>query len=168
QADGLGPFKNKTIVHGILDRNLRKIRAKVVPNVSRETLQDEILSNVKFGSTIYTDNAVAYGDGLQRRFVHDFVNKTEAYVRGRVHTNGMENFWSLLKRSLKGTYVAVEPFHLSRYVDEQAFRFNHRKDENRLPLTDAQRFKLAVSQIVGKRLTYSELTGKSDSPHHAE
>jgi hypothetical protein len=83
---------------------------------------------VKFGSTVYTDNAVAYDNGLQRRFVHDFVNKTESYVKGRVHVNGMENFWSLLKRSLRGTYVAVEPFHLSRYVDEQVFRYNHRKD----------------------------------------
>ena len=165
RADGLGPYRNKTIVQGILDRNLRKVRATVVPNVSRETLQDEILRNVKFGSTIYTDSAVGYESGLQRRFVHDVVNKTEAYVRGRVHTNGMENFWSLLKRSLKGTYVAVEPFHLSRYVDEQVFRYNNRKEGDR-KLTNADRLAVLMAQVAGHRLTYSELTGKSDSPNH--
>src|SRR5437899_5573888 len=165
KVEGLGPYKNKTIVQGILDRNLRKVRATVVPNVTREALQEEIFRNVKFGSMIYTDNAVAYDNGLQRRFIHDFVNKTEAYVRGRVHTNGMENFWSLLKRSLKGTYVAVEPFHLSRYVDEQVFRYNHRKEGDR-KLTNADRLAMLMSQVVGHRLTYSELTGKSDSPHH--
>ncbi|MGA9355121.1 MAG: IS1595 family transposase, partial [Terriglobales bacterium] len=90
KVDGNGPYKNKTIVQGILDRNLRKVRATVVPNVTRETLQNEILKSVKFGSTIYTDNAVGYDNGLQSRFVHDVVNKTESYVRGRVHVNGME------------------------------------------------------------------------------
>jgi transposase-like protein len=161
-----GASTGKTIVQGILDRNLRKVRAKVVPNVTREVLQDEILKNVRYGSTVYTDNAVAYDHGLQRRFVHDFVNKTEAYVKGRVHVNGMENFWSLLKRSLKGTYVAVEPFHLSRYVDEQVFRYNYRKDGDR-KMTDSERFAVAMSQVLGRRLTYSDLTGKSESPHHA-
>lgn|SRR5208282_641031 len=165
KAEGKGPYKNKTIVHGVLDRDLRKVRATVVPNVGRETLQDAILRNVKFGSTVYTDNAVAYDNGLQSRFVHDVVNKTQAYVRGQVHVNGMENFWALLKRSLKGTYVAVEPFHLSRYVDEQVFRYNHRKDGDR-KLTNADRFATLMSQVGGHRLTYSDLTGKSDSPHH--
>jgi hypothetical protein len=84
----------------------------------------------------------------------------EKYVHGRVHTNGLENFWSLLKRGLGGTYVAVEPFHLSRYVDEQAFRYNNRMDDNGNKLTDAQRFKLALSGITGKRLTFKEVTGK--------
>ena len=166
EVEGKGPYKNKTIVQGILDRNLRKVRATVVPNVTRETLQNEILKNVKFGSTVYTDNAVGYDNGLQSRFVHDFVNKTEAYVKGRVHVNGMENFWSLLKRSLRGTYVAVEPFHLSRYVDEQVFRYNHRKDGHR-KLNDSDRFAAVMAQVLGHRLTYSDLTGKSDSPHHA-
>ena len=83
------------------------------------------------------------------------MNHVEAYVKGNVHTNGLENFWSLLKRGLNGTYVSVEPFHLFRYVDEQAFRYNNRKD-----MDDADRFSLAVSQITGKRLTYAELTGK--------
>lgn len=162
-----GVYGGKTIVHGALDRNLRKVRATVVPNVKRETLQDAILKNVKFGTRVYTDDAVAYMDGLQQNFVHDVVNKTEAYVRGQVHVNGMENFWSLLKRGLKGTYVCVEPFHLARYVDEQVFRFNHRKHEDNSKMTDAERFAQAMRQIVGRRLTYSDLTGKSDSPHHA-
>jgi len=165
KAEGKGPYKNKTIVQGILDRNLRQVRATVVPNVTRETLQNQILKNVKYGSTVYTDNAVAYDNGMQRRFLHDVVNKTEAYVRGQVHVNGMENFWSLLKRSLRGTYVAVEPFHLSRYVDEQVFRYNNR-NAKQTPRKDADRFKIAMSQVVGRRLTYSDLTGKSDSPHH--
>ncbi|HXJ87770.1 MAG TPA: IS1595 family transposase [Candidatus Binatia bacterium] len=156
----------KTVVQGILDRDLRKVRATVVPDVKRETLQNAILRNIKYGSTVYTDDAVGY-ERLNWHFVHDVVNKTEAYVRGRVHVNGMENFWSLLKRGLKGTYVCVEPFHLSRYVDEQAFRFNHRKREDRTKMTDGERFTQAMRLIVGRRLTYSDLTGKSDSPHHA-
>jgi transposase-like protein len=166
QEGFVGASTGKTIVQGILDRNLRKVRAQVVPNVTRETLQNAILKNVKFGSTVYTDNAVAYDNGMQRRFVHDVVNKTETYVRGQVHVNGMENFWSLLKRSLRGTYVAVEPFHLARYVDEQVFRYNHRKDGDR-KLNDADRFAAVMSQVLGRRLTYDDLTGKSESPHHA-
>lgn len=163
-----GVYGGKTVVHGALDRNLRKVRATVVPNVKRETLQAAILKNVRYGSRVYTDDAVAYMDGLQEHFVHDVVNKTEAYVRDRVHVNGMENFWSLLKRGLKGTYVCVEPFHLSRYVDEQVFRFNNRKHDDNSKVTDAERFAQAMRQIVGRRLTYADLTGKSDSPHHAE
>lgn len=156
----LGTYVGKTVVQGILDRNLRKIRAQVVPNVKRETLQNAVLKNVKYGSKVYTDNAVGY-DKLNYRFVHDFVNHAEIYVKGRVHTNGLENFWSLLKRSLKGTYVAVEPFHLFRYVDEQVFRYNNRKD-----LSDKDRFAIAMNQVNGKRLTYSELIGKdTDSLH---
>ncbi|MGA2459418.1 MAG: IS1595 family transposase [Terriglobales bacterium] len=154
-----GMFGGKTIVQGILDRDVREVRAKVVPNVKRETLQNEVLANVRYGSTVYTDDAVGY-DKLHYRFVHDVVNHAEAYVKGRVHTNGLENFWSLLKRTLRGTYVAVEPFHLDRYVDEQVFRFNNHK------VKDADRFALAMSQVAGKRLTYSELTGKdTDSLH---
>jgi transposase-like protein len=136
-----------------------------VPNVKRETLQNEILKNVKFGSAVYTDDAVGYENGLQRRFIHDFVNHTQEYVRGNVHTQGIENFWSLLKRTLRGTYVAVEPFHLSRYVDEQVFRFNNRKAGER-KIADSERFTALMSQVLGHRLTYADLTGKSDSPHH--
>ncbi len=154
-----GGAQGKTAVMGLLDRDLRKVRAKIVPNVKRETLQAEIMKEVKYGSKIYTDDAVAYND-LQSRFVHEVVNKTQSYVRGQVHVNGMENFWSLLKRGLNGTYVAVEPFHLERYIDEQIFRYNNRATKDN-PLNDSDRFDLAVRQIVGKRLTYAELTGKS-------
>jgi len=155
-----GGASGKTVVQGILDRTVRQVRAKVMPNVKRETLQSEILNQVKYGTKVYTDDAVAYEQGMQLRFVHEFVNKTEAYVRGRVHVNGMENFWSLLKRGLKGTYVAVEPFHLERYVDEQVFRFNNRKHDDGSPITASERFALALPQFANKRLTYAELTGK--------
>jgi transposase-like protein len=156
-----GIHGGKTVVQGILDRNLREVRATVVPDVKRETLQNQILKNVKYGTKVYTDDAVAYEQGMQWRFIHDVINHSEQYVKGRVHTNGLENFWSLLKRGLRGTYVAVEPFHLFRYVDEQVFRYN-----NRNGLTDAQRFALAMSQIGGKRLTYAELTGKDADALH--
>jgi len=156
-----GGAKGKTVVMGMLDRDLRQVRAKIVPNVKRDTLQGEVLSNIKYGSRVFTDEHVGY-DKLHWRFVHDVVNHMERYVDGQIHTNGIENFWSLLKRTLRGTYVAVEPYHLQRYVDEQVFRFNHRggkKKEDRI--TDAERFSKALTQIVGKRLTYAELTGKT-------
>jgi hypothetical protein len=111
------------------------------------------------GSKIYTDSAGLY-KYIPKEFTHEFVDHIKKYVDGRVHTNGMENFWSLLKRGLSGTYVAVEPFHLGRYLDEQVFRYNHREDALGNKTPDADRFSLAVSQITGKRLTYSELTGK--------
>jgi len=129
-----------------------------VPNVKRETLQMEILNGVEFGAKLYSDDAVAYNE-LASLYAHEVVNHTEQYVRGRVHTNGLENFWSLLKRGLRGTYVAVEPFHLERYVDEQVFRYNNRATKDN-PLNDSDRFVLAISQIAGKRLTYKQLTGK--------
>ena len=152
------PKSGKTAVMGIYNRESRQVRAKVVPNTKRETLQNEILSNIHHGSTIYSDQAVAY-DNLQAKYVHETVTHVDAYVRGQVHTNCLENFWSLMKRGLRGTYVAVEPFHLDAYVDEQVFRFNNRYTKDN-PLDDADRFMLAVSQISGKRLTYAELTGK--------
>jgi transposase-like protein len=150
---------NKAIVMGIRDRETRQVRAKVIPNVNRETLQDEILANVEKKSKVYTDAAQGYFNLARREFVHETVNHLEEFVRGQVHTQGIENFWSLLKRGLKGTYVAVEPFHLDAYVTEQVFRYNNRTTRDN-PLTDADRFMLAVSQIEGKRLTYAELTGK--------
>lgn len=146
-------------VMGMLDREARQVRAKVIPNVRRETLQNEILNQVEHGSTVYTDGAPVYDTLKAQKFIHETVNHVEEYVRGEVHTQGIENFWSLLKRGLRGTYVAVEPFHLDRYVAEQVFRFNNRATRDN-PLNDADRFALAVSQIVGKRLTYTELTGK--------
>jgi len=160
----IGMPSDKAIVQGVFDRQLRKVRASVVPNVRRETLQSLLLKNIKYGSAIYTDSAVGYNKLLQN-FVHEVVNHTQEYVRGQVHTNSIENFWSLLKRGLKGTYVCVEPFHLSRYVDEQVFRFNNRKDGDR-KISDAERFATAMSGLAGKRLTYSDLTGKDESPRH--
>jgi transposase-like protein len=151
-------YETKTAVIGILDRDARQVRAKVVPNVKRETLQAEILDNVKFGSRLYTDNAVVY-DNLHSRYIHEVVTHTDEYVRGQVHTNGIENFWSLLKRTLKGSYVAVEPFHLDAYVDEQVFRFNNRSTKDN-PIDDRDRFDLAMYGTVGKRLTFAEITGK--------
>jgi transposase-like protein len=151
--------RQKTPIMGMLDRESRKVRAAVVPNVKRETLQNAILEQIEQGSTVYTDAAVSYDNLAAQQYIHETVNHTEEYVRGNIHTQGIENFWSLLKRGLKGTYVAVEPFHLDRYVDEQVFRFNNRATKDN-PLTDLDRFALAVSQIAGKRLTYAELTGK--------
>jgi transposase-like protein len=146
-------------VMGMLDRDNRQVRAKVVPNVKRETLQTAILDQVEKGSTVYTDCGVGYDNLAAQEYIHETVNHVKEYVRGEIHTQGIENFWSLLKRGLRGTYVAVEPFHLDRYVDEQVFRFNNRATKDN-PLTDADRFMLALSQISGKRLTYAELTGK--------
>jgi transposase-like protein len=152
----------KAVVMGMLTRTTREVRAKVIPNVKRETLQAEILKHVGWGSVIYSDQHVGY-DGLNKleNFTHKTVNHMTEYVNGNVHTQGIENFWSLLKRSLTGTYVAVEPFHLDAYVDEQVFRYN-----NRINKDDAARFNKLVGQIVGKRLTYAELTGK-DSQRQA-
>jgi transposase-like protein len=149
----------KAIVMGMLERNTRQVRARVIPDVKRETLQDEILNRIEKKSNVYTDQYSGYRTLAEREFVHDTVNHVEEYVRGQVHTNGIENFWSLLKRGLKGTYVAVEPFHLDRYVSEQVFRFNNRATKDN-PLTDEDRFTLAMSQIVGRRLTYTQLTGQ--------
>ena len=147
--------EKKTVVMGMLNRETRQVRAKVIPNVKRETLQAEILSNVGFNAHVFTDGHVGY-DKLSeyKNFTHKTVNHINEYVNGRVHTQGIENFWSLLKRGLTGTYVAVEPFHMDAYVDEQVFRYNNRKN------SDATRFEKTVGQIVGKRLTYAEVTGR--------
>ena len=150
---------DKIPVMGMLDRESRQVRAQVVPNVKRETLQNAILREIESGSTVYTDGWVGYTDLATKEYIHETVNHIEEYVRGEVHTQGIENFWSLLKRTLRGTYVAVEPYHLNAYVTEQVFRFNNRATKEN-PLNDADRFSLAVSQITGKRLTYKELTGK--------
>jgi len=147
--------EKKAVVMGMLARGTREIRAKVVPNTKRETLQKEIMQRVGFGSTIYTDQHCGYMDLNKAQFIHETVTHLTEYVRGTVHTQGIENFWSLLKRGLTGTYVAVEPFHLDRYVDEQVWRYN-----NRRKMDDGKRFSAVVSQIIGKRLTYAELTGK--------
>ena len=149
--------KDKTAVMGILERG-GKVRTKVIPNRKKSALQAEVRKHVEAGSALFTDALKSY-EGLTE-FEHQVVDHAIEYVRGNVHTNGMENFWSLLKRGLNGTYVSVEPFHLFRYLDEQMFRYNFRKDENGEPLKDSQRFDLAVRQIVDKRLTWDRLTGK--------
>jgi transposase-like protein len=143
----------------MLDRETRKVRTEVIPQVRRDVLMNAIINNVEKGSTVYTDGLAAYDSLLLSGFMHEFVDHVKEYVRGEVHTNGLENFWSLFKRGLNGTYVSVEPFHLHRYADEQSFRYNNSATKDN-PLTDADRFALAVSQIAGKRLTYAELTGK--------
>ena len=142
------------------------IRLSVVPDIKKHTLQANVRENVRRGSKVYTDELLSY-DGLESDYTHKVINHAEAYVDGQVHTNCMENFWSLLKRSLKGTYVAVEPFHLQRYVDEQVFRFNNRATKHNR-LNDGDRFFLAMSQVGGKRLTYADLTGKNESPRQQE
>jgi transposase-like protein len=159
--DGLkGGYVGKTAVQGILDRHYRQVRARVLPNLKRETLQNMILDNVTPFAKFYTDESILY-EGLEKKFAHKVVNHTQEYVRGQVHTQGIDNFWSLLKRTLRGTYVAVEPFHLDAYLDEQVFRYNNRTTKDNA-LDDADRFMLAVAQAVGKRLTYAELTGKDE------
>ena len=105
-------------------------------------------------------------DKVRYNLMHDVVNHAERYVNGRVRTNGLENFRSLLKRGVRGTYVAVEPFHLARYIDEQVFRYNNPERADKSPMSDADRFKLAMSQVAGRRLTYSDLAGKDESPRH--
>jgi transposase-like protein len=149
----------KTIVMGMLDRNMRQVRAMVIPDVKRATLQEKILNNVEAGSHMITDDFPSYRYALANQFAHDVIDHVKGYVDGQVHTNGIENFWSLLKRGLRGTYVAVEPFHLDRYVDEQVFRFNNRGSKEK-PVNDGERFEMLLSQVAGKRLTYSALTGK--------
>ena len=151
--------KDKTAVMGILERGGR-IRTTVVPNRRKKALQDEVRKHVTAGSALYSDALMSY-DGLASDYAHKVVDHAVQYVDGRVHTNGLENFWSLLKRGISGTYVSVEPFHLFRYLDEQSFRFNTRRDMN-----DGKHFQLAMSQIGGKRLTYSALTGKDESPRY--
>ncbi len=151
--------KDKTAVMGILERG-GKVRTAVVPNRKKSALQAEVRKHVEAGAALYTDALKSY-EGLDE-FEHQVVDHAVQYVDGNVHTNGLENFWSLVKRSLNGTYVSVEPFHLFRYLDEQSFRYNNRKGEDGEPLKDADRFDLAVRQIVGKRLTWDRLTGKEE------
>ena len=149
----------KVAVMGLLERHgkdgVSQVRAKVLRNVRAESLHREIHENVEAGSEMFTDAWVGYKH-IDDDYLHNVIDHAEKYAEGRVHVNGIENFWSLLKRGLKGTYVSVEPFHLFRYVDEQAFRFNNRKD------TDGQRFAETLSSVTGKRLTYKTLTGKAE------
>jgi transposase-like protein len=154
----------KVAVMGLLQRNSAKevsqVRLAVVPNVRRRNLQGEIRKHVVTDgkTTLYSDALKSYepvtpkGWRPSELYIHQVIDHAEAYAKGAVHTNGMENFWSLLKRTIKGTYVSVEPFHLFRYLDEQAFRFNKRK------LSDFARFAVTAASVFGKRLTFNQLT----------
>lgn len=153
----LGKFAAKTAVMGMLERG-GKVKTRVVGQRVGKQMQEIVRENVASGTWIMTDEFSGY-HGLSNDYTHLVVNHLDRYVQGNVHTQGIENFWSLLKRGLNGTYVAVEPFHLFRYVDEQAFRFNNRKDGDR-KISDPERFDIAMSQVIGKRLTFAELTGK--------
>jgi transposase-like protein len=146
---------DKEIVFGMVERD-GKVRAMHVTGRRRDELQQAIRENIEAGSALFTDELKSY-DGLAEDYEHAVINHAIEYVNGNVHTNTIENFWSLLKRGLHGTYISVEPYHLFRYIDEQVFRYNNRKDTD-----DLGRFRLAISQIVGKRLTYKHLTGKDE------
>jgi transposase-like protein len=148
--------EGKTIVAAVLERG-GTVRAKVCGTRRKPELQQLIRENVEAGSSVYSDALKSY-DGLDE-FQHQVVDHAVEYANGSVHTNGLENFWSLLKRALKGTYVSVEPFHLFRYLDEEVYRFNNRD------MTDSDRFVFAMRQIVGRRLTYKQLTGKVEVSH---
>jgi transposase-like protein len=145
--------KDKTPIFGILERG-GEVRAAVVPNRRKKALHGEIKKHVAAGSSVYSDALLSYQD-LKPTYAHQVIDHAEKYVDGQIHTNGLENFWSLLKRGIKGTYISVEPFHLFRYLDEQVFRYNFRE----LP-HDGARFEHVASHVIGKRLTYAEVTGK--------
>jgi transposase-like protein len=142
----------KVAVMGLLERH-GEVRTMVVSNTKRKSLHGEVSKHVEQGSTVCSDALRSYRR-LEDEYTHDVINHAERYVNGHIHTNGIENFWSLLKRTLGGTYISVEPSHLFRYLDEQAFRFNRRKG------TDADRFRALVSLITGKRLEYKQLIGQ--------
>jgi transposase-like protein len=157
-----GSFAGKVPVMGILQRNTNdapsQVRTTVVPNVRKHQLSKHIEKLVPDGTKVYTDALMSYRD-LGIYYDHKVIDHAEAYAVDNVHTNGLENYWSLLKRCLGGTYVSVEPFHLFRYLDEQAFRFNARKR------TDRERFGIVIDQIVGKRLMYKDLIGATNAPN---
>jgi transposase-like protein len=148
---------DKTTVTGFLERG-GKVRTEIVPDRHMNTVQPVVKKHVQAGTDLYSDELGGY-KGLHGEYQHKVINHAVKYVDGRVHTNGIENFWSLLKRGISGTYVSVEPFHLFRYLDEQAYRYNNRATKDN-PLNDADRFHLAMTQITGRRLTFAEVTGK--------
>jgi transposase-like protein len=147
-----GGMVEKTVVLGMRERDGR-VHAEVILDIKSKTLQPRVIDKVKAGSTVYTDQWSGY-TGLEGRFDHETVNHLETYVEGRVHTNGIENFWALLKRGLNGTYVSVEPFHLFRYLDQRVFTYNLRD------MGDFGRFSAVLAAVAGLRLTYAEVTGQ--------
>lgn len=152
---GTGPVA-MTAVQGLLERSTRdavsRVKLKVLKTTKKAEVQGNVREYVLKGSHVSTDALKSY-TGLQDEFVHGVVDHAIKYVDGHVHTNGLENFWSLLKRTVKGTYVCPAPFHLFRYLDEQAFRFNERKTD------DQGRFLKGIKGIVGKGLRYAKLIG---------
>jgi transposase-like protein len=145
----------KVAVMALLERHDKpnsQVRLHVLHSLRKHEVQGIVRKNVERGATLHTDSYSSY-TGLTADYVHNVIDHAECYVDGEVHTNNCENFWSLLKRAIRGTYVSIEPFHLFRYLDEQSFRFNNRKG------TDAMRFALALKGIINKRLTYTALTG---------
>lgn len=149
---GRGPM-GKEIVFGLLERKTGRVHVEHVETRRKGELTKIVRERVRKGSEVMTDELLSY-DGLNSDYAHKVINHAEQYVDGNVHTNRMENFWSLLKRSIKGTYVSVEPFHLFRYLDEQSFRYNERHD------TDAERFRKVLGSVAGKRLTWNTLTSQ--------
>jgi transposase-like protein len=149
--------KDKTAVIGVLERG-GNIRVSVIGSRRKKPLHNHVRDHVEPGAEVFTDALKSY-EGLEAEYVHQVIDHAVEYVKGHVHTNGLENFWSLLKRTLSGTYISVEPYHLFRYLDEQAFRFNERKNAS----GDLGRFKKVASACAGKRLTYKGVTGKMDS-----
>lgn len=143
---------DKTVVLGLYDRETGSVFVEVVDGRAKEDLQPVVRDMVEKGSFLFTDALPSY-NGLSE-YRHQIVDHAVAYVEGEVHTNSLENFWSCLKRTLHGTYVSVEPFHLFRYLDEQAFRFNERR------MNDSERFTQVIGQVSGRRVTYRQLTGK--------
>jgi transposase-like protein len=148
---GASPTVGKTPVVGMIERGGR-VHASVVEDVRKRTLQGYVRNRVTEGATVYTDALESY-TGLSEDFDHRTVNHAVRYVDGNVHTNVMENFWSLLKRGLHGTYISVRPFHLYRYLDERMFTFNERE------LDDLARFDKVVGGTIGRRLTLASVTG---------
>jgi transposase-like protein len=153
--------KDKVAVMGLLERG-GQVRTMVVGNRRKNVLQGEVKKHVEAGSALYTDALLSY-DGLASDYAHQVIDHALKYVEGKIHTNGLENFWSLLKRGINGTYVSVEPFHLFRYLDEQSFRYNNRATPER-KMTDADRFQAVMGNVFGHRLTWKQLTGKVSSP----
>jgi transposase-like protein len=151
--------KDKIAVVGVLDRDRGEVRATVTGSRRKKPLQAHVVDNVEPGSAVYTDALMSYMGLQEKGFEHKVIDHAERYVDGKVHTNGLENFWSLLKRGLQGTYVSVEPFHLFRYLDEQVFRYNNRATKDS-PKTDGDRLEAVLSHVLGKRLTYDQVTGK--------
>jgi transposase-like protein len=148
---------NKVVVAGMLETD-GKVKTQVIENRSMRTLQTLVKEHIEAGATLHTDDFYGYW-GLYKDYIHEIVNHAETYVHGKVHTNGIENFWSLVKRGLHGTYISVEPFHLFRYLDEQSFRYNNRKD-GKYEISDRERFDIALSGVAGKRITYQHLIGR--------